>query len=78
MAVFEEQLLHTNVETMMLRGKITAHMDKNEAREKMAIIDRISQTVFGKTEFYETLLGPEQNIEFRSAEDIKNSIKNLL
>jgi hypothetical protein len=75
---FEEQLLRTNIETMMMRGKITAHMDKNEARENMAIIDRISQTVFGKTEYYETLSGPEQNIEFRSAEDIKNNIKKLL
>ena len=75
---FEEQLLKTNIETLMLKGKITAHMDKNEARENIAIIDRISQTVFGKTEHYETLFDPQENIEFHSAEDIKNSIKKLL
>jgi hypothetical protein len=61
---FEEQLLKTNIETLMLKGKITAFMDKNEARENMAIIDRISQIVFGKTEYYETLFGGEENIEY--------------
>jgi hypothetical protein len=75
---FEKQLLMTNVETLMMKGKIAAFMDKNEARENMAIIDRVSQTVFGKTEHYETLFGAEESIEFRSARDIKNSIKKLL
>jgi hypothetical protein len=69
---FEEQLLKTNVETLMMKGKIAAHMDKNEARENMAIIDRISQIVFGKTEHYETLLGVEENIEFRSTRSYKS------
>ncbi len=64
---FEAQLLKTNIETLMMKGKIAALMDKNEARENMAIIDRISQTVFGKTEHYETLFGAEENIEFRAA-----------
>jgi hypothetical protein len=75
---FEEQLLKSNIETLMLKGKITAHMDKKEARENMAIIDRISQTVFGKTEHYETLSDAEEIIEFRSVHDIKNNIKTLL
>jgi hypothetical protein len=75
---FEEQLLKTNVETLMMKGKIAAHMDINEARENMAIIDRISQIVFGKTEHYETLFGAQENVEFRSSQDIKNSIKKLL
>ena len=74
---FEKQLLKTNMETLMFEGKITAFIDKNEARDNMAIIDRISQTVFGKTEYYETLFGGEENIEFRSARDVKNSIKTL-
>ena len=62
---FEEQLQKTNVEIMMLKGKIIASIDKNEARENMAIIDTISLTVFGKTEQYETLFGAKENIEFR-------------
>ena len=48
-----------------------------EARENMDIIDTISRTVFGKTEYYETLLNVEENIEFRTVRDIKNIIKTL-
>ena len=62
---FEEKLLRTNMETLMLKGQTAAFIDKNEARESMAIIDRISLTVFAKTEHYETLFGAERNIEFR-------------
>jgi hypothetical protein len=64
---FEEELQKTNIETLMLQGKNSAFMDKNEARNNMAIIDRISQTVFGKTEHFETLLGGAEKIKFRSA-----------
>jgi len=53
---FEEQLQKTNIETLMLQGKSPAFMDKNEARDNMAIIDRISQTVFGKTEYFDAPL----------------------
>lgn len=46
---FEEELQRTNIETLMLQGKRAAFMDKNEAREKMALIDAISHKIFGKT-----------------------------
>jgi hypothetical protein len=74
---FEEQLLKTNMETLMLKGKIAAYIDKNEARENMEIIDRISRTVFGKTEYYEPLRERETYIELRSEEDFRNIIKGL-
>jgi hypothetical protein len=74
---FEEQLLTTNVETLMLRGKIPAFIDKKEAREKMEIIDRISQTVYGKTQYFEPLRGGEEFIELESKADIKNLIQSL-
>ena len=74
---FEEQLLTTNIETLMLRGKIPAFIDKNEAREKMEIIDRISQTVYGKTQYFEPLRGGEEFIELQSKEDIKKIIQIL-
>lgn len=48
---FEEQLMKTNMETLMLSGKITSFMNKNEARHKIEIIDRIGRTIFGKTEY---------------------------
>jgi hypothetical protein len=62
---FEKQLQKTNMETLMLKGQTAAFIDKNEARENIAIIDRISLTVFAKTEHYETVFGAERNIEFR-------------
>jgi hypothetical protein len=62
---FEEQLLKTNMETLMLKGQTAAFIDMNEARKNMAIIDGISLTVFAKTEHYETLFGPPRDIEFR-------------
>jgi len=74
---FEEQLQKTNIETLMLRGKIPAFIDKNEAREKMEIIDRISQSVYGKTQYFEPLQGGEEFIELKSKEDIKNIIQIL-
>ena len=74
---FEAQLLKTNMETLMLKGKIAAYIDKNEARENMEIIDRISRTVFGKTEYYEPLRERETYIELRSEEDFRNIIKGL-
>ena len=67
---FEEQLLKTNIETLMLSGKIAAHMDKNEAREKMEIIDRISQAVFGKSEYPELMSEDADSISLRSDQGI--------
>ena len=57
---FEKQLLRTNMETLMLKGQTAAFIDKNEARENMATIDRVSQTIFGKTEYYGPFSGGEQ------------------
>ena len=60
---FEEQLLRTNMETLMLKGQTAAFIDKNEARKSMQMIDRISQTVFGKTEYFGPLFGNDGFIE---------------
>ena len=69
---FEEQLLKNNMETLMLQGKCPAFMDKNETRDNMAIIDRISQTVFGKTEYFDTPFGGHESKEFRSTRSYKS------
>lgn len=74
---FEDQLQRTNMETLMLQGKRAVFIDKNEARKMMLLIDRISQTVFGKTEYFEPLHEGEEFIELRSNKDIKNIIKIL-
>jgi len=74
---FEDQLQRTNMETLMLQGKRAVFIDKNEARKIMVIIDRISQAVFGKTEYFEPLHGGEEFIELRSDKDIRDIIKIL-
>ena len=61
----------------MLQGKRAVFIDKNEARKMMVIIDRISQAVFGKTEYFEPLRDSEEFIELRSDKDIKKIIKIL-
>ena len=63
---FEEQLQKTNMETLMLKGEIAAFIDKNEAREHMEIIDRISQAVFGKTEYFGPLHANKEFVEFHA------------
>ncbi|WP_144016406.1 hypothetical protein [Desulfococcus multivorans] len=47
---FEKQLERHNIETLMLQGARPPHIDKDQVRWKMAAIDRISQTVFGRIE----------------------------
>lgn len=74
---FEDQLQRTNMETLMLQGKRAVFIDKNEARKMMVIIDRISQAVFGKTEYFEALHDGEEFIELRSDKDIRDIIKIL-
>jgi len=69
---FEEQLQKTNIETLMLQGKSPAFMDKNEARDNMTIIDKISQTVFGKTEYFDAPFGGHESNEFRSTRSYKS------
>ena len=65
------------METLMLQGKRAGFIDKNEARKMMVMIDRISQAVFGKTEYFELLQGGEEFIELHSDKDIKDIIKIL-
>lgn len=74
---FEHQLQTSNIETLMLQGKVAAFINKNEAKKKMEIIDRISQAVYGKTEYFEPLREREEFIELRSEEDFRNIIKRL-
>ncbi len=74
---FEKQLLRTNMETLMLKGQTAAFIDKNEARQSMQIIDRISQTVFGKTEYFEFQADNVNSTNFSSDQDISDIIRRL-
>ncbi len=42
-----------NMETLMMRGVRIPHIDTADVENKMGIIDRICQTVYGKTEYFQ-------------------------
>ncbi len=74
---FEQELMQTNMETLMLKGQDAAFIDKNEARQNMQIIDRISQDVFGKTEYFEFQADNVSSINLRSNQYISDIIKRF-
>ena len=69
--------MQTNMETLMLKGQAAAFIDKNEARQNMQIIDRISQDVFGKTEYFEFQADNVSSINLRSNQYISDIIKRF-
>ena len=71
------QLQKNNIETLLLQGKRVVIIDQADVRQKMLIIDQISKSVFGKTEYFEPLHSNEASVEFRSDQDIKNIIRTM-
>ncbi len=71
------QLTKHNVETLLLKGKRVAYVDKADARRKIKIIDRISLAVFGKTEFFDLMPAEAQSITLKGKADIGRFIKEL-
>jgi hypothetical protein len=45
---FEAKLKKSNMETLMLQGVRAPYIDKSDAIKKMALIDKVSLSVFGK------------------------------
>ena len=56
----QAQIMKEFVDQRNKDGVTMKLLDKNEARENMATIDRICQTVFGKTEYYGPFSGGEE------------------
>lgn len=50
MEKFEEALKKDNIETLMLRGEKVPYVDKPDAIKTIAMIDRVSLMVFGRTD----------------------------
>ncbi|NNL77819.1 MAG: hypothetical protein HKO68_15915 [Desulfobacterales bacterium] len=71
------QLQKNNMETLLLQGKRVVIIDQADVRNKMLMIDRISRSVFGKTEYFGPLHSNEASVEFRSDQDIKKIISAL-
>lgn len=75
-AKFEEQLKKNNMEVLMLQGTRMPHIDKADVFNKIAMIDTISLTVFGKTEPVCGMGTPVLG-EYRQTDDIKTLITML-
>jgi len=71
------QLRQHNVETLLLRGRRFAYVDKADVRKKIQIIDRISLAVFGKTEFFDLMAPDAQSISLEGREDIDKLVEDL-
>ena len=70
------QLAKHNVETLLLKGKRVAYIDKADARQKIQMIDRISLVIFGKTDFFDLMPASEQSMTLEGKDDINKLIKS--
>ena len=59
---FRQQLEKGNMETMILQGVKAPYINIEDEKRKMELIDKISLSVFGRTEYFEKAL---QCIQFR-------------
>ena len=73
----DTQLQKHNVETLLAQGKRVVLIDQRDARKKMRIIDRISRTVFGKTEYFEPLHSGEEHIKIGADQNVQDIIRIL-
>lgn len=73
---FEEQLGRHNIETLLLQGVRAPHVDKEEMRRQMAMIDRICRAVFGRTEPVGEDL-TEEAMQIGETDDIPGLIRSL-
>jgi len=74
---FEEQLRRSNMETLMLQGVRAPHIDPDALREELRLIDRISRTVFGSTEYFLSPGSGEDLGLFDPRDDIGRVIRML-
>ena len=73
---FEKQLKKHNIETLLMQGIRPPHVDQADVRRRMAAIDRISYTVFGKTEYLDEIQG-SMDFDIDEDEDLDTVIRSL-
>jgi hypothetical protein len=74
---FEAKLKKTNMEILMLQGQRAPYIDKSDAIKKMALIDKVSLSVFGNTRPFDQVA---EGITFdcqNRADDLRKIIKLL-
>ena len=74
---FAEQLQTANMETMILQGFRAPHINIENEKRKMEIIDKISLSVFGKTDYFEKAHYSVDLGEYSSKEDAEKVIRML-
>lgn len=73
---FERQLQKHNIETLLLQGIRSPHVDQADVRRKMASIDRISYAVFGKTEYLDEIQG-SVDLDIDEEKNLETVIRSL-
>ncbi len=73
----DTQLQKHNMETLLAQGKRVVLIDQKDARKKLRIIDKISRTVFGKTEYFEPFYSGEKHIKIGADQNIQDIIRIL-
>jgi hypothetical protein len=77
-AVFEERLQRDNIETLMMRGERAAHLPKHELLKKLAFIDSICLSVFGKLAAAPREIQDSHGFAFQSADDLQDLVRRFL
>ncbi len=73
---FERQLKKHNIETLLMQGIRSPHVDQADVRRRMAAVDRISYAVFGKTEYLDEIQG-SMDFDIDEDEDLETVIRSL-
>ena len=71
------QLAKHNVETLLLKGRRLAYIDKADARQKIQMIDRISLAVYEKTDFFDLMPADDQSMALERKDAIEKLIKDF-
>lgn len=74
---FEEALKKNNIETLMLRGEKVPYVDKSDALKTIAMIDRVSMMVFGRTDAVLPAAASAAIFGNRLQEDLIDMIRKL-
>ena len=73
----EEKWQRANMETLLLGGERFPHVDKDQMRRSIALIDRICLTVFGKTGAVDAAGPQDEGWEIRNPQDAAAMIRLL-
>jgi hypothetical protein len=74
---FEAKLKKSNMEVLMLQGQRAPYIDKSDAIKKMALIDKVSLSVFGNTRSLDQVAAGIKLDGQNRADDLRKVIKLL-